>query len=248
VDADGERIEAQESVTVAEEMSADEADQELVTTAGFKPLAIEEAYKRTDNIVFRRYSVMGESRWVAVHVVRIDESDWTLYYTTDGVWYSTARMGDWTADKSGLSRDQDDYRIITVSDAYEVLVSESNVASVWRLNGSTPEPVAYVEPVLVHYTYGAGEPKTVHIARRSGKDAVRFIEDSWMSGRTIISVELVSESKSKPTQHRTTYRMIGGRSTLHLSDQDLIEFGFTAGAETIDFMGAPFKRIDSANN
>ena len=42
-------------------------------------------------------------------------------------------------------------------------------------------------PVIISYNYAPGDMNTHH-ARRSGRDAILFIEDSWISGRTIIDI------------------------------------------------------------
>jgi hypothetical protein len=58
---------------------------------------IQAAYENK-NVAYVHYSILGESNWKTVFVIDYDENE--MRYTTDGIWYSTIKNGEWTFDNS----------------------------------------------------------------------------------------------------------------------------------------------------
>jgi hypothetical protein len=77
-----------------------------------------------------------------------------------------------------------EYTTITLGNGYDVTVTPTNVATVWKGD----KPARTLEPVNITYDYGVGD-RNQYTARRSGSDAVEFIICSWIHGRHIINVE-----------------------------------------------------------
>lgn len=122
---------------------------------------IEAAYGDEAKTVFIRYSVMGVSRFFRAYLIRVDSLTNDASYTTDGIWHTIVKSGDWTVDASGLgeiddTEEDEDTTPRTWEEMYDYLVevcgvSEETLRVVTSINGTSTDTMESILFVVTGY-------------------------------------------------------------------------------------------------
>lgn len=82
---------------------------------------------------------------------------------------------------SATIKHEDNWTIIELENGYDITISPEKTATIWK----GMERAKSVPPIVITYNYAPGDTNQYE-ALRSGKDAIEFVSNSWLHGRTIL--------------------------------------------------------------